>query len=436
LGLLVVVGPLGASGCGKGVPLPNQGAPPPPRVTVAKPVAYPVQKYFEYNGYLEAVATNEIRARVKGFLDEVHFKEGVEVEKGAPLYTIDPRQYAAAVAKSKADIAKAVADMASATAQITLAQANLDRFRASGSGASKSETDQAQATLESNKAAYNVAAANKAAAEAALQTAELELSYTEIKAPIAGRIGRTLVTRGNLVGQTDATLLATIVSVDPIYAYFDTPEKDLAAYQQSNETGGGQAMPQAIPIELGIANEEGYPHRGTLDFRDNRVDIGTGTIKLRASVPNPVVQPRNIRLLYPGLYARIRVPNGPVKEQLTIPEEALMTGQEGRFVYVIGEGNKVLKRTVAVGANVWRAPERIDAAQPGWNLNNPNPPAAPPPGAPPGPPPPARLPARSIIAVEQGLDANDQVIVIGLQKARPGAPVTPDLWELVPPPKK
>lgn len=428
------------SGCGKNAAGPPT-APPPPKVTVVKPVTFPVQKYFEYNGYLEAVATNEIRARVKGFLNEVHFKDGVEVEEKTLLYTIDPRQYQANVAKSEADIAKAVADMASATAQITLAQANLDRFKASSSGASKSEIDQAQATLDSNKATFKVAEANKAAAEAALQGAELELSFTDIRSPIAGRIGRTLVTKGNLVGQVDATLLTTVVSLDPLYVFFDAPEKDFIERrreEQANPTA--TTSTPVVPIQIGISTESGYPHAGEINFRENKADQATGTVRIRGVVKNPPVPPGNVRGLYPGLYAYIRVPNGSEQQQLTIPEEALMTGQEGRFVYVINPEidpkNNVIKRTVTVGANVWRRPEGKADAPPGWVLNNPNPVPPPgPPGAPPAPAPPANLPARSIVAIESGFEPGDQVIVNGLQKARPGSPVTPDLWNLVPPPK-
>jgi RND family efflux transporter MFP subunit len=425
------------AGCKKNAAGPP-GAPPPPKVTVVKPEMYSVQKYYEYNGYLDAVETNEIRARVKGFLNEVHFKgkEGGEVEKNALLYTIDPRQYQANVAKSKADIAKAVADMANAGAQIKLAEANYERFKASGSGSSKSEVDQAQATLDSNKALYNVAAANKASAEAALQSAELDLSYTEIRAPISGRISRTLVTQGNLVGQTDATLLTTIVSVDPLYVYFDVPEKDDVAQRKRQAKANGPTENPKIPIEIGIATDEGYPHKGVLDFQENKADTGTGTVRVRGIVPNSRPEPGKDRLLKPGLYARLRVPNGTSTPQLTIPEEALMTGQEGRFVYVIGDENKVQKRTVTVGAPVWRVPELNPNPDPKakpvpmWLLDD----QKPVPKTEGQPPESTKVPARSIIAIEKGLEPGDQVIINGLQKARPGAPVTPDLWKIIPPP--
>jgi hypothetical protein len=190
---------------------------------------------------------------------------------------------------------------------------------------------------------------------------------------------------------------------------------------------------------VGIATEVGYPHAGLIDFRENRVDTGTGTVRIRGRIQNPHVASSQTRILYPGLYARVRVPSGDQKQQLVLPEEALMTGQEGRFVYVVGEKNVVQRRKVTVGANVWRAAE---SGAGGWILNNPNPPPTPGPGGPPpgaaGPPPPPATTAtvRSIIAIEKGLEPSDRVIVVGLQKARPGAAVSPELWTLVPPPAK
>lgn len=427
------------AGCGRGQPAPQQ--PPPPAVTVARAVPYPVQSFYEYNGYLEAIEKVDVRARVKGYLDKVHFNEGDEVKPGDPLYTIDPREFQAGVAKSKADIAKAVADIATAKAQIKLAKADYERFAKLSGSASKTEVDKAAATVTTNEAQLDVATANKAAAEAALQTAELQLGYTDIRSPIAGRISDTEVTRGNLVGQTDATLLTTINSVDPLYVYFDAPEKDFVEYQRAlQEKPANTPALTEFPVFVGVATEEGFPHAGEIDFRENRVDTGTGTVRVRGRVPNPAMPPGNSRVLYPGLYARVRVPNGPPKERLVLPEEALQTGQEGRFVFVIGKDSVVTKRTVTVGANVWRAPPPGTPGPPGWVLTNPNPkpPAAPPPGAPPappGPPPPTTVPARSIVAIEKGLGPDDLVIVNGLQKARPGAPVTPDLWDLKPPAK-
>ncbi len=414
-----------AGGCNRQPAAPPP--PPPPGVTVVRPVLHKVQAFNEYNGYLDAVESVEIRARVKGYLTDVFFKEGDEVKVGDPLYRIDPREYAADVAKSRADIANA-------RAQIKNAEAEVARFNRLGSSVSQSDLDKAVATLDSNKAQLDVAIANKAAAEAALQSAELQLGYTDIRVPIAGRISRTLVTRGNLVGQTEATLLTTIVSPDPLYVYFDAPEADLVSYQRHLQAAAAGTLGH-LPVSVGVTTEEGYPHVGEIDFRENRVDIGTGTVRVRGRVPNPIVPPGNVRVLYPGLFSRVRVPDGPPRDLLVIPEDALMTGQEGRFVYVVDDKNVVHKRTVVVRPQVvWRAPEP-DAANPppGWVLVNPKPNSGAPAGSPPAP---DSVPARSIVAVDKGLQPGDAVVINGLQKARPEAPVTPEVWEIRPPAAK
>jgi multidrug efflux system membrane fusion protein len=255
-----------------------------------------------------------------------------------------------------------------------------------------------------------------------------------------------LVTAGNLVGQTDATLLTSIVSLDPLYVYFDAPERDFIEYQKGlQEQVAANPNTTKFPVEVGLASEDGFPHAGIIDFQENRVDTGTGTIRIRGKLQNPFVKPRNIRLLYPGLFVRVRVPIGSKKEQLVIPEDALMTGQEGKFVYVVDKDNMVQKRTVTLGTGVWRAKEAGSTAPTEWVLHQSNPkPAGPPPegAAPPpaakGPPPepaPTTVSARSVVAITKGLAAGDVVIVKGLQKARPGAPVTPDIWDLRPPTK-
>jgi RND family efflux transporter MFP subunit len=406
---------------------PSTQAPPPPKVTVAHPVAYPVQSYLEYNGHLEAVESVEIRARVKGLLEEIHFVEGDEVEAGVPLYTIDPREYRSAVARVTADKAKAAADIGNWKAQIKLAETELQRLMRAPPGAvTQSDIDKARSTVDVNQAQLGVAQANLDAAAAALQTANIQLGYTNIRAPIAGRISRTLVTKGNLVGQDQPTLLTTIVSMDPLYVYFDAPERDLMRYQQYRRGKGGPAA----PVEVGIGTDQGYPHRGEIDFQENRADVGTGTVRLRGRVPNPPTGPNGTRVLYPGLYARVRVPAGQPERRPVIPEEALMTGQEGRFVYVLGPGDVVEKRVVTVGTRIWQAPPPDSAAEPGWSLANTGPAAT---GGSPGP---VRESAKSIVAIDKGLTTDDLVIINGLQKARPGTPVAPENWELRPPPAK
>ena len=421
---LLFVGVMCVAGCQRNAAPPP--SPPPPTVTVAKPISHPVQSYYEYNGHLEAVETVEIRARVKGLLQAVTFVEGDEVEAGAPLYTIDPREYRTAVARATADQTKASADIGNWRAQIKLAEVELSRLmRTSGGAVTQSEIDKARAMVEVNAAQLAVAQATRDSAAAALQTANIQLGYTEIRAPISGRISRTLITKGNLVGQDQPTLLTTIVSVDPLHVYFDAPERDLLKYQPTMRAKG---VPEAI-VEIGVATEGGYPHEGRIDFQENRVDVGTGTVRLRGRIPNPTTGSRNTRVLYPGLYARVRVPIGLAEPRPVIPEEALMTGQEGRFVYVLGQDDVVEKRVVTIGTRVWQALQADEDPQPGWVLMNPNPvPAAENgAGAPSGP---VRISARSVIAIEKGLTLDDRVIVNGLQRARPGAPVAPEIWEL------
>ena len=423
-------------GCAKGKP--EQKMPPPPGVTVAKPVMYKVQNYYEYNGYLDAVDSVEVRARVKGLLKEILFEEGKEVAKGDPLYQINPREFESAVAKANADIAKASADIAKAESDIAKSDSQIDTAKAqiifssselkrqealrdatSGSDLQKARSTAAvdKANLKASEAAKLAAAADKDAAEAgklaaqaALRTAELNLSYTSIKAEITGLMSRTLVTPGNLVGQSETTLLTTIIRQDKLFIYFDAPERDLVQYLQRIRSEKTQPA-SAAPVQIGVATEEGFPHQGSIDFRDNRVDSSTGTVRVRGRIDNPKMPPGNSRLLYPGLFARVRVPYGDEKPMPAIPEDALMTGQEGRYVYIVDDKGAVSKRTVTVGPQVYRAPppDRKDA--PRWTVTEAEGKAGP--------------PVRSVVAIASGLTAEDTVIINGLQKVRPGAPVTP-----------
>jgi RND family efflux transporter MFP subunit len=404
--------------------------PPPPTVTVSKPILHTVQNYNEYNGYLESVEMVEIKARVKGYLEKVHFNEGSEVEKGKVLYTIDPREFEAGVAKAQSDIERAKADKANADAQIQLAEAELARLDKLGTAAAQNEKDKAVATLAANKAQMKTAVAMEGAGEAALRMAKLDLEYTKITAPITGQINRTLVTQGNLVGQAEPTLLTTIVRMDKLYVYFDAPERDLVAFLQAAPEIRPTGSDRTVPVEVAVTNERGYPHAGKIDFRENRVDTGTGTVRIRGELDNPRGPDGKNRALYPGLYAKARVPNGPPRDLPVIPEEALMTGQEGRFVYVVGEGNVAQKRTVVVSPQVvWRTPPPANAPpEPGWEI-------VPPPPKPDGKPTPPKA-VTSIVAIESGLSPADQVIVNGLQKVVPGRPVTPEEWTLQGPPKK
>lgn len=390
-----------------------QPAPPPPTVSVTQPVAYPVQSWYEYNGNLHAVEMVQVTARVKGFLNEITFTEGDEVKQGDLLFKIDPREYAAAVKKAEADQRKA-------TSELKLARLEEERGRRLRGTAALGVED-----FEQRVAALETANAMLMQSQAALEAAQLQLSYTEIRAPINGQISRTLITRGNLVGQNDNSMLTTIVSMDPLHVYFDVPERDLIEYQRSLKAGQeADLLKQSLSVEIGVATEDGYPHAGKIDFRENRVDVGTGTVRIRGRIPNPRVPPGNARLLYPGLYARVRVPAGGPRNLPAIPEDALMTGQEGRYVYVLVEGDVVQKRTVTVGPHVWQAPLPTAEQPAGWTVVT---------AVAPAPSGPGSVPVLSVVAIERGLTLEDRVVINGLTKARPGLPVTPESWELKPP---
>ena len=387
-----------------------------------------MQDYLEYNGYLDAVEMVQIRARVQGFLQDIHFDEGQTVKKGDVLFRIDPRETTAALKRAQADKAKAAAEATNARSEEARAK-RLVQTR----NLSEEEYQSKVAAKESAEAAVKQA-------DAAVEAAQIQLGYTEIKSPIDGRISRTLVTRGNIVGINEPTLLTTIVSLDPLYVYFDIPERDLVSFVRDTRTQ--QSDPRQSAVEVGVATEEGYPHVGKLDFQDNRVETETGTIRLRGRIPNPPMLPNDIRLLYPGLFARVRMPVGKPEPRMAIPEDALLTGQEGRFVYVLGKDDVIEKRTVVPGPIVWRTPAN-GSDEPRWTLEGPPKTEAPPaekkdaaPGK--GPPPTkTQLPPpvlRSVISVQKGLKPGEKIVFNGIQRVRPGAPVVPEDWKMKKPP--
>lgn len=389
-------------------------APPPPTVSVTHPVTYSVQSYYEYNGNLDSVEMVQVTARVPGILKEIDFKEGDEVEPNALLFKIDPREYQASVKKADADRLKA---------NVEVKHAKLEENRAinfRGTGAISEEE------YEQRVAARETAEAVLMQTEAELEAGKLKLEYTEIRSPIAGQISRMRVTRGNLVGQDPDAVLTTIVSMDPLYIWFDAPERDLVEYQrqlQAGEKPESDLLSGSIPVEIGVTSEQGFPHVGRIDFRENRVDVGTGTVRCRGRIPNPRVPPGNARVLYPGLYARVRVPAGPARSLPAIPEDALMTGQEGYFVYVLGDGNVIQKRTVKVGPIVYKS-QVIAGGPKQWTLTatQAKDDASKDVGVP------------SVVGIEEGLTTNDAIVFNGLTRARPGSPVSPQVWALSPPP--
>ncbi len=430
LAVVVLAVATGLAGCG--VSKPTAEPPPPPRVTVIRPATYPVRDYWLYNGYLEQTKMAEVRSKIRGYLTKVEFAEGTEVKASDPLYTIDKVEFDTAVRKAAAEELKAKAEIENWKAQIVQAEADLVRVTmAVNSGTeSKTELDKATAIRNVRIAERDAAIANAQAAGEALHSAKILLGYTDIKAKIGGRISRTLVDEGTLV-QADTTLLTTILKVDELYVYFDAPEADLIAYQQSAMASTHKdPLSLDIPVEVGVTKEEGYPHVGRIDFRENKVENATGTIRIRGKIDNPL-SGNNVRLLFPGMYARVRVPKSEATAQLVLPEDCLLSGQEGRFVYVVAADGKVEKRVVTVGAMVWKMPVQVPGVvPPSWVAVNPNP-QQPAEGQPPTP---TRRTIKSIVAIPAGLQAGDRVILDGLQQARPGLPVSPEEWNLTPPP--
>jgi len=359
---------LGALGCQKAAEMPAR---PPAAVTVNQPVTRELVEWDEYPGRLDAVDSVEIRSRVSGYLQSVKFKDGAEVKKGDLLFVIDPRQYQAELDRAEADVKQMESRLELASNDLARAERLLKSKAISEEEAdlrSKS-TRQAEASLQS--------------ARAMEETAKLNFEYTHITAPIDGRIGRKLVTEGNLINgnQGQTTLLTTIVSLDPIYCYFDADERAVLKYQQLTREGKeANQRDGQVPCELGLANETGFPHQGMLDFVDNRVDPNTGTLRVRGKFANPGPE----HVLQPGFFARVRVPGSAKYQAVLIPDEAVGTDQSQKFVYTVNDKNLVEYKKVTLGP-----------------LSN------------------------GLRIVREGLDTNAWVIVNGLMAARPGAPVNP-----------
>jgi multidrug efflux system membrane fusion protein len=363
-------------------------------VTVSRPVVRAVADWGEYTGHLDAVQRVEVRPQVKGRLVKVHFREGTEIEQGTPLYDIDPEEYRVARDEAKAALGKAVADQTRASAELERAQATLTRYdKLAGTGVSREEYDQAVAAHKTARAAVGQADAALAQARAALESAELNLRYTKIVAPISGRVSRTLVTEGNLVGYGEPTMLTVMVDQDPIYVFFEIPERDAIEYEARVKplralAPGLQALgipvpplwsDAAIPVEVGVETESGYPHKGVINFRDPRFEPGTGTVRLRAVLGNAD------RRLSSGMYARVRFPLTHPRERPMVPGSAVQSDQGGRYVLVVGADNTVERRSVRLGQRLGKQ-----------------------------------------VAVEEGLSADDRVVINGIQKARPRSTVAPD----------
>lgn len=307
------------------------GMPPPPEVSVALVLSKPVRAWDEFTGRVAAVETVELRPRVSGYVERVAYDEGQEVRKGDLLFLIDQRPY-------RAELARAEAGLAQARSEAELARSQDERARTLADAHAVSQEE-----VDARRAAFAQANAAVRAAEAAVTHARLNLQFTEVRAPIDGRAGRALVTVGNLA-QADATSLTTLVSLDPVHVYFETDEQ---AYLRYNELARrGERDESRNPVRVGLANEDGYPHAGTVDFVDNQVDPNTGTIRARAVVPNPD------RMFTPGLFARVQLEGTGRFEALLIDEKAVLTDQDRKYVYVLGTGNTAVRKDVELGRSV------------------------------------------------------------------------------------
>jgi RND family efflux transporter MFP subunit len=329
--------------------------PPRAKVTVAAPVSSDVTEWSDHTGRAEAVETVEIRARASGYLTKAAFREGDIVKKGALLFVIDERPYRAALRRARAELE-------SLRAERELAQRNAQRSDQLLAAHTIAERD-----YDRDKSLVSTLDARAEVAAAAVAQAELDLEYAFVRSPITGRIGRLLVTPGNLVGPSTPTPLATIVSVDPLHVYIEVDEA--RALKLAHLTD--------VQANIGFAGEDGYPHEATLDFYDNRVDPATGTLKVRAVVKNPD------GVLKDGLFARVRLPEGePSQPALLIADQAVNTDQNRRFVWVVSDDGKVTYRPVKLGP--------LD---------------------------------QGLRVVRDGLSVNDKIVVRGLQRIRPGAAV-------------
>ena len=309
-------------------------APPETAVDVATPVVREIVEWDEYSGRLQAVERVEVRARVSGYIESIPFVDGQIVEPGQLLFVIDPRPYRAAFARAEAELARARADLALAKSNARRAE-QLERSDVIS-----------REQLETQTTRLRTAAADVDATRAATEQARLDLEFTEVRSPIRGRVARELVSVGNLVagGSPDSTLLTTVVSLDPIYVYFDADEQAYLKYGRLAASGERPSLREGSnPVLLGLADEDGFPHRGELDFVDNEVDPRTGTMRGRAVFANPDSR------LTPGLFARVRLVGSARYRAVLLPDEAIGTDQADRYVLVVNAENRVESRKIRTG---------------------------------------------------------------------------------------
>lgn len=360
LGMVLLISQL--SGCDNGVA--QNAPPPPPQVSAADVLIKPVSQWDSFTGRVEAVQSVQLRPRVSGYINEVNYREGDEVKKGQVLFTIDDRSYRAALEQAKAELARS-------RSQASLARSESARTeKLIGTQAISREA------WEQRRSASSQAQADVLAAEAAVDMAQLNLDFTRVTAPIDGRASRAMITSGNLVSAGDsASVLTTLVSQEKMYVYFEVDEATFLHYQAMTRQGQQR---NALPVEIGLVDEQGYPHQGKIDFLDNQLTASTGTIRMRALLDNPQ------RQLTPGLYARVRLPGSAQFDALLIDDKAVLTDQDRKYVYVVDGQGKAQRRDIQAGAMV-----------------------------------------DGLRIVKSGLQSGDRVIVDGLQKVfMPGMAVT------------
>lgn len=354
-------------------------SPPAPEVTVSQPLKKNVTEYLKFTGTTQSVGFAEVKARVSGILQSMDFSPGVHVNKGDLLFVIDPEPY-------QAELAAAQAELISSRAELKRTQAELERAEKLIQKNYISKTDHLRRKTE-----RDVAQAIIGLKAARVRSAEIQLEYTQVTAPISGRVGRNMIDVGNLVGEGEATLLTTITQYKPMFVYFHLNERDLLSLmdlrnEQSKAIGHDSDVTSdkelKIPLYLGLSDEEGYPHKGVLDFGESWLNPSTGTIELRGVFAN---SEKPVRLV-PGLFSRLRLPIGETSEALLIDERAIAADQSGRYLLVVNNDNKVEKRAVTLG-------QHIDG----------------------------------MVVIRQGISALDRVIIKGLQKARPGSQVKPQI---------
>ena len=356
----------------------KQGAPPPPQVTVAKPTRRTIVDQDEYVGRFVAINSVEIRARVSGYLDQISFRDGQIVKAGDLLFTVDKRSFQNTLDQARANLEQAKANLAFTENDLARGQ-QLVR--------DKTITEQ---TFDQRTQANRNAIASVAANEAAVRQAELDLQFTELRAPVDGRIGDRRVSPGNLVtggSGGGTTLLATIVSTDPIRFEFTFDEASYLRYERFSRTGKDvTSRDGSVVVTLKLIDEPDFGHNGYMDFVDNVIDRSTGTIRGRAVFSNPD------SVFTPGMFARVRVPGSPAYSALMVPDSAIGSEQVKKFVLVVGPENKVMPKYVTLG-------QVVDGLR----------------------------------VIKDGLTADDLVIVNGLMRARPGQPVTPVVQGAAPP---